>query len=118
MKGTHLGEFEELILLIVGVLYPDAYGLNIREEVINQSGRKVAIGAVHSALSRLEEKGFLKSELAVGTHKRGGRRKRLFQITAAGKEAIKTNRDLRNDLWSQISDLAWNNNIDAIFRAI
>lgn len=109
MKGTNLGEFEELILLVVGVLYPDAYGLHIRQEVKKQSGRRVAIGAVHSALNRLEEKGFLKSELAGATHERGGRRKRLFQITAAGKTALETNYKLRNSLWNQIPDIAWKN---------
>ncbi len=107
MKGTQLGEFEELILLIVGVLYPDAYGLNIRQEILSQTGRKVAIGAVHSALSRLHDKGFLKSELADATHERGGRRKRLFQITAAGKRAMEKNHEMRNSLWNQIPDLAW-----------
>ncbi len=107
MKGTNLGEFEELILLIVGVLYPDAYGLNIRQEVIEQTGRKVAIGAVHSALNRLEEKGFLKSKLADATHERGGRRKRLFHITAAGKRALEKTQELRNGLWNQIPDLTW-----------
>ncbi len=106
MKGTQLGEFEELVLLIVGVLYPDAYGLNIRQEIHNQTGRKVAIGAVHSALSRLGDKGFLKSELADATHERGGRRKRLFQITASGKRAMEKNHEMRNSLFSQIPDLA------------
>lgn len=109
MKGTNLGEFEELILLIVGVLYPNAYGLNIRQEVRKQSGRKASIGAVHSALNRLEEKGFLKSDLADATHERGGRRKRLFQITAAGRTALETNHELRNSLWNQIPDIAWQN---------
>lgn len=107
MKGTHLGEFEELILLIAGVLYPDAYGLAIRKEVITQSNRNVAIGAVHSALSRLEEKGFLKSKLASVTHERGGRRKKLYTITAEGKQAVEHNRSLRNSLWDQIPELAW-----------
>jgi PadR family transcriptional regulator len=106
MKGTQLGEFEELILLIAGVLHPEAYGLNIRREVINQTGRKVAIGAVHSALSRLQEKGFLKSNLADATHERGGRRKRLFQITASGKRAMEKNHELRNSLWNQIPEMA------------
>jgi DNA-binding PadR family transcriptional regulator len=109
MKGTNLGEFEELILLIVGVLFPEAYGLSIRQEIKKQSGRAAAIGAVHSALNRLEEKGFLTSELADATHERGGRRKRLFQITAAGKRALETNHELRNSLWNQIPDLAWKN---------
>ncbi|KYG84488.1 PadR family transcriptional regulator [Roseivirga seohaensis] len=106
MKGTQLGEFEELVLLVVGVLFPEAYGLNIREEIINQTKRKVAIGAVHSALSRLDEKGFLESELAEGTHERGGRRKRLFKITASGKQALEKNHELRNSLFSQIPEMA------------
>ena len=106
MKGTQLGEFEELVLLIVGVLFPEAYGLSIREEIINQTKRKVAIGAVHSALSRLEEKGFLKSELADATHERGGRRKRLFTITAEGKRALQKNHEMRNTLFNQIPDVA------------
>lgn len=106
MKGTQLGEFEELVLLIVGVLHPEAYGLNIREEIISQTKRKVAIGAVHSSLSRLQEKGFLKSELAEGTHERGGRRKRLFSITANGKRALEKNHELRNGLFNQIPEMA------------
>lgn len=106
MKGSQLGEFEELVLLIIAVLCPDAYGLNIRQEVLKQTGRSTAIGAVHSALNRLEEKGFVKSALADATHSRGGRRKRLFQITAAGKEVMQKNHALRNSLWNQIPDFA------------
>ena len=109
MKGTQIGEFEELILLTVGVLYPNAYGLGIRKEIIEQSGRTIAIGAVHSALNRLEEKGFLTSKLDEATHDRGGRRKRLFQITAAGKASIEKIHEMRNSLWNRISDLAWEN---------
>lgn len=106
MKGTQLGEFEELVLLIIGVLYPEAYGLNVRQEIIAQTGRKVAIGAVHSALSRLGDKGFVESKLADATHERGGRRKRLFQITAHGKRAIEKNHELRNGLFNQIPEVA------------
>lgn len=107
MKGTHLGEFEELVLLIIGVLYPNAYGLAIKQEIANQTNRSPAIGAIHSALSRLEDKGFLKSHLADATHERGGRRKKLYEITASGKQAVEYNRSLRNTLWNQIPELAW-----------
>ena len=109
MKGTHLGEFEELVLLVIGVLYPDAYGLAIKQEIKNQTNRSAAIGAIHSVLNRLEEKGFLTSHLADATHERGGRRKKLYEITAAGKEAISYNRSLRNTLWDQIPEVAWKN---------
>ncbi|MEM6641339.1 MAG: helix-turn-helix transcriptional regulator [Bacteroidota bacterium] len=107
MKGTHLGEFEELILLIVGVLYPDAYGLAIMQSLKDQSKRSTSMGAVHSALSRLEEKGFLNAHLDDATHERGGRRKKLYEITAEGKRSLELNRSLRNDLWNQIPDLAF-----------
>ena len=109
MKGTNLGEFEELLLLVVANLYPEAYGLSIREELKSTSGRAVAMGAIHAALNRLEEKGFLSSELASGTHERGGRRKRLFTLTHSGKEALETNRKLRNSLWDNIPQLSWKN---------
>ena len=109
MKGTHLGEFEELVLLIVGTLYPDAYGLAIMHAIKEETKRSAAIGAVHSALSRLEDKGFLSSKLDDATNERGGRRKKLYEITAEGKRAMELNRSLRNNLWNQIPDLAFKN---------
>ncbi len=106
MKGTHLGEFEEIILLLIGVLKENAYGLALVDAFEKQAGRRVAIGAVHSALSRLGEKGFVDSEMTGATAERGGRRKRVFTITAAGKRALLNARDLRVSLWQQIPDLA------------
>jgi DNA-binding PadR family transcriptional regulator len=105
MKGSYLGEFEELILLLVAMLGDDAYGLAIRNEFIEQTGRSAAIGAVHSALNRLEEKGFVDSEMGTAGSGRGGRRKRVFTVTSAGKSALETSRELRNNLWSQIPEL-------------
>lgn len=107
MKGSYLGEFEELVLLLVVVMQDDAYGLAIKEQFESQTGRKAAIGAIHSALNRLEEKGFIESRLADGTGERGGRRKRIFMITSAGKNALETSKELRNNLWNQIPDLSW-----------
>ena len=62
MKGTHLGEFEELVLLAVGALADDAYGVAIKEFITKKANRKPSIGALHSALSRLEDKAFLKAK--------------------------------------------------------
>lgn len=109
MKGTNLGEFEELLLLVVASLYPDAYGVAIREEIIASTGRAAALGAIHAGLGRLEEKAFLKSDLDSATPARGGRRKRLFTITATGKKALEHNRDIRNQLWNKIPDFSWKN---------
>lgn len=105
MKGTHLGEFEELVLLIVGVLVDQAYGVTVAEEIEKQTGRKVSLSPVHSALYRLEKKGFLRSEMSGSTQTRGGRRKRIYQITAAGKSALDQVRSMRNNLWDMIPEL-------------
>lgn len=105
MKGTNLGEFEELILLTVAVLNNDAYGVSIAETIESQANRSVTISTVHNALYRLEEKGFVSSYLGGATSARGGRRKRLFKITSSGHEAISEAKRLRNKLWGQMPDL-------------
>ncbi|MEM9327609.1 MAG: PadR family transcriptional regulator [Bacteroidota bacterium] len=107
MKGTNLGEFEELLMLVVAALYPQAYGLAIREAIKDKAGRSVAMGAVHAALNRLEKKGYLSSQLDEATHARGGRRKRLFALTVSGKATLIQARDLRTQLWGSIDQLSW-----------
>ena len=77
MKKYQLGEFEELVLLTVGVLYGEAYGVAIKDEIEVKHNRKVSVGALQSALRRMEEKGFLLSELGESTKARGGKRKRF-----------------------------------------
>lgn len=106
MKGTYLGEFEELVLLTTGVLYDEAYGVAIKKEIQGQTGRKVTLSAVHSALHRLEDKGFLKSRLGGATKERGGKSKRFFAITAYGKKSLEEARGMRDSLWSQIPKIA------------
>lgn len=101
MIETRLGEFEEVILLFVGILGEDAYSFKIAEEFETQTKRAVSIGAVHSTLNRLEEKGFLSSKMGASTAERGGRRKRIYTITAFGKRALEAARDFRVSLWSQ-----------------
>ena len=101
MIETRLGEFEEIILLLVGILKEDAYAFRIAEEFESQTKRAVSIGAVHSSLVRLEKKSFLRSSMASGTNERGRRRKRVFTITAYGKKALEEARDLRVSMWKQ-----------------
>ena len=101
MIETRLGDFEEVLLLIVGILGEDAYPFRIAEEFESQTGRASSIGAVHSTLDRLENKGFLKSEMGKATAERGGRRKRIFTITAIGKKVLRDSRDFKMSLWEQ-----------------
>jgi len=106
MKGANLGELEELILLTVGILHPDAYGVAVMDELEKQAGRSLNISAVHAVLTRLEEKGMLKSSMSDPTEERGGRRKRIFQLTAAGKRALEEARELRTQMYKQIPRVA------------
>ena len=107
MSRIHLGEFEELILLTVGVLYKDAYAVAITNEIIRQSERSVNISAVHKSLYRLEDKGLLKSKLSDPEAKRGGKRKRIFSITSYGKKVMDESLALRMSLRSQIPNVAF-----------
>jgi PadR family transcriptional regulator PadR len=106
MIETRLGDFEEVILLLTGILGEDAYAFHMAKEFESQTGRNISIGAVHSALERLEEKGFLRSSMGNATKERGGRRKRIFTITALGKRVLKESRDFKVALWQQYPDLA------------
>ncbi len=101
MIETRLGEFEEVLLLLVGILGENAYAFKMAEEFESQTGRSVSIGAVHSTLDRLEGKGFLDSEMGNATAERGGRRKRIFKITALGKRVLKESMEFKVDLWKQ-----------------
>jgi PadR family transcriptional regulator PadR len=103
-KG-YLGEFEELILTMVGVLQNDAYGAAIIEAIEKRQGRKVNLSAIHVALYRLEDKGLIKSSYGGSTNERGGRRKRLYTITHAGFAMLKNLKESRMDLWRLIPQL-------------
>lgn len=109
MKGTYLGEFEELILLTVVILNGEAYGNSIKEEFEKRSDRSANLSAIHAALYRLEQKGFLRSEFGEPTGERGGKRKRLFYATSKGAAALQEARDLRKELWSAVPGEAINN---------
>jgi PadR family transcriptional regulator, regulatory protein PadR len=99
MKG-YVGEFEELVLLTIASLGDDAYGVAIKEDIEARTDRSLSIGALHSTITRLEEKGFIKSWLGDPTQERGGRRKRYFELTTDGKVALHKMKELRDELWS------------------
>ncbi|MGE0770084.1 MAG: PadR family transcriptional regulator [Cyclobacteriaceae bacterium] len=106
MKGTYLGELEELVLLTVGILHPDAYGVAVMDEIEAKADRRLNISAVHAVLKRLEEKGLLLSNMGGPTKERGGRRKRIFQLTASGKKALEQAHELRTQMFEQIPKVA------------
>jgi PadR family transcriptional regulator PadR len=91
-KGESLGEFEHLILLAVLRLRDDAYGMRVRREIAERTGRDVSIGAVYATLERLEAKGLAEASVSDPTPERGGRGKRSFRVTGAGMEAVNRTR--------------------------
>jgi PadR family transcriptional regulator, regulatory protein PadR len=108
MKKYQLGEFEEVVMLTVGVLYDEAYGVSIKKEIETRLSRKVSVGALQSALKRLEDKGYLKSREGETTVERAGRPKKYFQITAYGKRAMEYTKSTRDELWKSIPKIALN----------
>lgn len=108
MSKYQLGEFEEVVLLTVAILNGDAYGVSVIEEIEKRLNRKVSLGAMQTSLRRLEEKGFLKSELGEATKMRGGKRKRYFSLTSYGKKALRESKEQRMGLWNAVPDFALN----------
>jgi DNA-binding PadR family transcriptional regulator len=99
MKGAHLGEFEEFVLLAVHGLGEEAYGRAVQRLLERETDRSVSLGAVYAALDRLEGKGLLRSQEVAGTATRGGRRRRQFRLTPAGARSIEIVRAIRERLY-------------------
>ena len=98
----NLGEFEEIVLLVVAAQNEEAYGLSVTTAIEEELKRSVTMSSVHTALYRLEEKGLLNSKVGGTSKSRGGRRKRIFMITSAGKDALIEAKNARNHLWSKV----------------
>ncbi|OEJ99819.1 PadR family transcriptional regulator [Roseivirga misakiensis] len=106
MGKNHLGEFEEVVMLTVAILHGEAYGVAIIEEMESRLKRSVSIGSLQVVLKRLEEKGYLKSEMGEATSVRGGKRKRFFTVTNVGKDMLRTSKEQRMQLWNALPDVA------------
>jgi len=105
MAKEYVGEFEELVLTMVGVLREEAYGAIIAEEIGRRQKRGVNLSAVHVTLYRLEDKGLIKSTFGGSTNERGGRRKRIYNLTNAGLSMLRTMKEGRMELWKLIPQL-------------
>jgi DNA-binding PadR family transcriptional regulator len=97
-----LGEFEQIVLLAIVRLDADAYGSTIRDEIEEQTGRSIAIGALYTALERLERKGYVSSTMSDPTPQRGGRAKRYFRLRPAGAAALRRSREALARMWAGI----------------
>jgi PadR family transcriptional regulator PadR len=93
-----LGVFEEQVLLAVMRTADAPYGMRVRLEIEEVTGRDVAIGAVYATLDRLEEKGYVASRRASVD----GSSRRIFQVRRAGASALAATRQMRDRLWEGI----------------
>lgn len=100
-----LGNLEEMILLMVILVQEEAYGITVREAYLKQFGQDISLSAVHTVLRRLEKKGFTKSKLGGASAERGGRRKRLYEITRYGYKKAAEIQEQRNRVWELILKL-------------
>lgn len=106
MRGTYLGELEELVLLAVAALDGNSYAVAVRAEIEDRANRKVNISAIHASLYRLEDKGFLNSYMGEATKKRGGKSKRIFKVTTYGYNTLKEAQTVRQSFWASIPQLS------------
>ena len=109
MKGTNIGEFEELVLLAVSILQEGAYSIAVANEIHKVTNRKVVFTVIHAALIRLEKKGLLESKLGGATNERGGRSKRFFNISTAGKKALLKAKSQRDQMWQMVPKVIFKN---------
>lgn len=103
-----IGEFEELVLLMVAALHDEAYGVTILEHLEDKLEKKLNISAIHVALKRMEDKGFVKSRFGGITEDRGGRRKKYYVVTALGKRMLDEQYALRSSIYKQIPKISFN----------
>lgn len=102
MKETNLGEFQEVILLVILSQENRTYGAEIQRVLKEDLERIISRGSLHTALTRLEEKGFITSEVGGATKERGGRRKKFFSVSNTGRASLVEAREIRERLWSKI----------------
>ena len=99
-RGDALGEFEQFVLLAIVHLKGNAYGVTIRREIEARTGRTVAVGALYTALDRLERKGYVRSAATDPTPERGGRSKRQVTIMPVGAAALERSWETMQRMWA------------------
>jgi PadR family transcriptional regulator PadR len=98
-RREHLGDLEQIVLLAVLRLGEDAYGVPIRLEIEQRTGRSITVGALYRTLDRLEAKGYVSSWFGDPTPQRGGRSKRYFKVRPLGLRTLRASRDALSAMW-------------------
>src|SRR5262245_54796872 len=103
MKGDRLGEFEEFTLLAIRALGDGTYAVPVQEYIERVTGRRVSMGAIYAAHTRLEDKGFVRSAMGGATAQRGGKPKRHVWVTALGLKTVRELHRVRERIWNEIA---------------
>jgi PadR family transcriptional regulator len=98
-RREHLGEFEQIVLLAILRLGDEAYGVPIRSEIEQRTGRSLTVGALYRTLDRLELKGYVSSRFGDPTPQRGGRSRRYFTVRAPGLRTLRASHDALSAMW-------------------
>jgi PadR family transcriptional regulator PadR len=101
-KQTYLGEFEHFVLLSILHLEANAYGVTIRQQLKESINRDVTLGALYSTIERLENKGFITSKKGDAKPERGGKAKRLVNVTALGLKMLSKSKQQFEAMWKNI----------------
>ena len=101
-RGEFLGEFEQMLLLAVVRMKDAAYGMAIRDEIEERTGREISIGSVYSALDRMERRDLIGSHLGEPSPERGGRAKRFYRLHPPGVTALQESRVALASLWHEV----------------
>src|SRR4029453_1056051 len=101
----HLGEFEQIVLLAILRLGHEAYGVPIRLDIEQRTGRAVTVGALYRTLDRLEDKGYISSVFSDPIPERGGRSKRYFTVRPRGLRTLRASREALSAMWEGLETL-------------
>jgi PadR family transcriptional regulator, regulatory protein PadR len=104
MKGDHLGEFEEFTLLAIRAVGDDTYAVPLQQFIEEATGRAVSLGTVYSALTRLEDKGYVRSSMSDAIAARGGKARRMYVVTPLGLRTMKDLHRVRLKMWRAITE--------------
>ncbi|MFY0593550.1 PadR family transcriptional regulator [Roseivirga sp.] len=103
MIQENISQQEEIVLLAVGSLEPEAYAYGLQLEIKTQVKLSWSIGTIHTILYRLEKKGLLDSEMGGASQKRGGRSKRLYKLSSKGLRMLEQIQFTRQSMWANLS---------------
>ena len=99
---------EQIFLIAIWHLDEDAYGVKIREKIIDLTGSSMMFGTIYNTLDKLVKKGYVNTRKGgEASDERGGYKKVYYSLTKDGMLALRRARDLQENLWAKIPQSAF-----------